>query len=127
MIKGIGVDIVDIERFRKTLAKWQTRFTDRLFTKHEMEECLSQKDPAPHLAARFAAKEAFGKAIGLGLIGKVSPRDIEVIREPTGAPRLHIVRGALKRLEEIQATRVFLSLSHDGGIGIAMVVLENDM
>ncbi len=126
MIKGIGVDIVDIGRFRKALNRWEGRFMKRLFTGREREECLRERDPAYHLAVRFAAKEAFSKAIGTGFGTEVSPTDIEVIKGLSGAPRLRLSDGARHRMDEIKATRSFLSLSHDKGVGIALVILEGE-
>ncbi len=126
MIKGIGVDIVDIERFRRSLERWDGKLVDRLFTEREKEECLGKKDPAAHLAVRFAAKEAFSKAVGTGLGMEISPKSIEVVRERTGPPRLRLLDGAHRRMEALRVTRSHLSLSHDAGMGVAMVVLEGE-
>ncbi len=124
MIKGIGVDVVDITRFRAILKRWRGRFLDRLFTPQEQEDCLDRHDPAPHLAVRFAAKEAFSKAVGTGFGAEISPRNVEVIRKDSGAPRLNLTGGARQKMRALRATRALLSLSHDRGIGIAFVVLE---
>ena len=126
MIKGIGVDIVNIERFRGILDRWGIRLLERIFTEREREVCLNRPDPAPHLAVRFAAKEAFSKALGTGFSQGVFPRNIEVAQEGTGSPRLVLRDGAQRGMEAIRATRTFLSLSHDGGVGVAFVVLEGE-
>lgn len=126
MIKGIGVDIVDIGRFRKALDRWEGRFMERLFTGREREECIRERDPAYHLAVRFAAKEAFSKAVGTGFGVEVSPKSIEVVKGASGAPRLSLSDGAQRKMNELKATRSFLSLSHDKGVGIAFVILEDE-
>lgn len=126
MIKGIGVDIVDIERFRGILDRWGDRFLVRIFTERERGECLGSPDPVPHLAVRFAAKEAFSKALGTGFGKTVFPRSIEVTRKGVDAPRLILHDGARLKMEEMRATRTFLSLSHEGEMGIALVILEGD-
>ena len=126
MIKGIGVDIVDIDRFRGSMQRWGDRFVDRLFTQKEKEECMNRRDPARHLAVRFAAKEAFSKAVGTGLGGEISPRNIEVFSGKTGAPRLRLFDSAQQKVKALRATRAHVSLSHERGMGVAMVVLEGD-
>ena len=67
MIKGIGVDIVEIERFRRAVERRGRRFLEKIFTEEEMEYCFSMKDPYPHLAGRFCVKEAVLKSLGLGI------------------------------------------------------------
>ncbi len=124
MIKGIGVDMVDVGRFQKAMDRWGTRFLDKIFTEREKKECLGRVNPALHLAVRFAAKEAASKALGTGFGGMVSPRSIEVVRKSSGAPGLIFRNGARQKMEAIEVTRTFLSLSHDGEMGIAFVVLE---
>jgi len=126
MIKGIGVDIVEIERFRKILDRWGGRFIRRLFTEREREDCLKRADPVPHFAVRFAAKEAFSKAIGTGFGNPVFPKSIEVVQGISGSPRLVLWNGVCRRMEAMKVSQTFLSLSHDGKMGIAFVVLEGE-
>lgn len=85
---GIGIDAVDVERFRRSLQR-QPRLVQRLFTDGEQAYAGRQRDPTQRLAARFAAKEAVLKALGVGL-GSCPLTDIEVVREPSGAPGLHL-------------------------------------
>jgi len=124
MIRGIGVDIVEIDRFRKALDRWKGRLLDRVFSEKEREECFKERDPALHLAVRFAAKEAFSKALGTGFGSLVSPGEIEILRNIRGVPRFSISGGAKLQMEAVRVEKTFLSLSHDGGMGIAFVVLE---
>ncbi len=116
MIIGIGIDIVDIKRFKGAIERWGESFTHRLFTEDELEYCLKKKRPEEHLAARFAAKEAFFKAIGIRE-GIRRFRDITVMRTDDGAPVLKV--PALS-----SSTLLHLSISHDGASCVAQVVAE---
>src|SRR5262245_4226558 len=98
----------------------------RLFTPGELAYCRGFKDPLPHLAARFAAKEATGKALGTGIAGGVGWTQIEVLQPGGRMPRLQLTGAALARFQAVGATRSHLSLSHDGGLGGACVVLEGE-
>ena len=124
VIYGIGVDLVDIKRMEKVLERWGDRFVARVFTEAEAALCYQRGNPPSSFATRFAAKEAFSKAIGLGMRQGVRWRDIEVFHFPGGRPglRLHGRSSDLCREKEIHGFH--LSLSDEGGFGIAMVVLE---
>src|SRR5258708_19953895 len=87
-VHGIGVDLVRIPRMRDVIARWDERFLRRVFTEGEIAYCRARRDPVPHFAARFAAKEAATKALGTGLSLGVRWRDLEVHRERGPAPRL---------------------------------------
>ena len=126
MIAGIGVDHVDIERLRKVLERQGARFLDRVFTPAEQEYCRAHRDPAPHYAARFAAKEALFKALGTGWARGVRWVDAEVLRERKMAPRLQLHGVAAKFGHELGVRAVHLSLSHSDTAAIALVVLETD-
>jgi holo-[acyl-carrier protein] synthase len=115
MIVGVGVDVVDIARFQASLER-TPGLLERVFT--ENERALS---PAS-LAARFAAKEAVGKA--LGNPGDLSWQDAEVRSEPNGRPYLVVSGSVAARAVELGVARWHLSLSHDAGIASAMVVAE---
>src|SRR6185312_1728443 len=115
MIVGVGIDVVDVARFQATLERTPA-LLERVFTPGE-------RGLAPaSLAARFAAKEAVGKA--LGAPGDLSWQDAEVRSEPNGRPYLVVSGGVARRAEELGVTRWHLSLSHDAGIASAMVVAE---
>ena len=121
MIIGIGTDIVDIDRIRKAMEK--LRFMEEYFGASERELLLKKSNPAPSTANNFAAKEAFGKALGTGLRNLVL-KDIQVQQDELGRPFLHLCGSAKKCLQESGATVAHISLSHDGNYGIAYVVLE---
>ena len=115
MILGVGIDVVDIERFAESLER-TTSLRERLFTPAESRLQLAS------LAARFAAKEALAKA--LGAPGDMHWHDAEVLSESSGRPVL-TMRGTVEaRAAALGVTTVHLSLSHDAGIASAVVVLE---
>lgn len=124
MIFGIGVDIVDVSRFERFLAEGKDAIFQRLFTPGENEYCRGRKKSAQHYAIRFAAKEAFFKAIGLGLRDGMSWHDVEVINDDLGKPDLELGGRSKVIFSELELKNSFVSLSHDGTYGVAMVVLE---
>lgn len=123
-VKGIGVDVVQVERIVRSLERFGERMERRLFTDGELEYCRRHKDPLPHLAARFAAKEAAFKAIGTGLSGGVGWKQAEVIQPGGHVPRLRFSGAALERFQAMGCTGTHLTLAHDGGLAVACVVLE---
>lgn len=125
MIHGIGVDIAAISRFQEFINKQNTAIMKRLFTEQELEICNRRKDAASCMAARFAAKEAFLKALGTGLREGISWHDMEVVNDSLGKPELSISGNAKLFCSSRNINRTFLSLSHDGGNAIAMIVLES--
>ncbi len=114
---SIGVDIENIDKFAKLDFKKDRFFFDHIYTEKEMKYCLSKKNSIPHIAARFAGKEAVIKVIG-GFGGKISPRDIEILNSPRGAPAVKINN---KKFANINIT---ISLSHcrDKAIAFALGV-----
>ena len=124
MIAGIGNDIVAIERFQRFLDENNIALLQRVFTEQERSYCNARKSAAACYAARFAAKEAFLKALGTGLRDGLSWLDIEVVNDELGKPDLHLSGRALIIFRERNLGCSFLSLSHDGGCAIALVVLE---
>lgn len=122
-VLGIGVDIVSVERVERALRR-RPALAGRIFAPSESEACLHRADPYPSLAARFAAKEACMKALGTGWGSGVSFREITVAGAFGEPPRLVLEGGAAARLQAMGATRVHLSLTHDGGMAGAFVVLE---
>jgi holo-[acyl-carrier protein] synthase len=116
VIVGLGIDVVDVERFGQTLARTPA-MRERLFTATELTR------PLASLAARFAAKEALAKA--LGAPAGLHWIDAEVQTDETGRPSLVLSGSVARRADEIGATRVHVSLSHDAGIASAVVVLED--
>ena len=120
MIVGIGIDLVDIERFRISLERTPSMRT-RLFTEVELEYVAPKADPVPSLAARFAAREAVMKSLGLGL-GAFGFHEVWVERAPSGAPSLAVVGRALELAIEAGVTTWHLSLTHSAATAGAYVV-----
>ena len=125
MIYGIGTDIVAIERFQRFIDTGNSALIERLFTPAERSRCEKRKDAASCLAARFAAKEAFLKALGSGLRDGLSWQDMEVLNDIVGKPDLKLFGKAAELFQTHGLMRLHLSLSHDGGNAIAMVVVES--
>ena len=124
MIIGTGVDVVEIPRLRKTMERLKDRFIFRIFTEAEQRFCNSHRDPVPHFAVRFAAKEALFKALGTGWAKGVTWLDAEVLRERPDAPVLEL-HGEAARLSADRGTRkVHVSLSHTDQWAVAVVILE---
>ncbi len=125
-VLGIGIDVVDIPHFRRSLDRFGDRFVQRLFTPAEAAYAArSPRRRAERLAARFAAKEAVGKALGCGMTEGVRWTEIEVAHDARGCPllRLHGVTAETATARGVR--RSHLSLSHDGDVATAMVVLED--
>lgn len=120
MVLGIGVDLCDIGRMKKAVAR--DGFAARVFSKGEIEYAEGRGDPSAHYAAAFAAKEALAKAGGWGL-GAMGLDSCEVVRTERG-PRFVFSESFKKRLENEGIKKVFLSISHEAGMAVAMVVLE---
>lgn len=119
MIKGIGIDLIELARIKRSLEK-NHRFITRILTRNEQNvfhELRSEQRKVEFLAGRFAAKEAFAKATGQG-IGKLSFQDIEVLADQNGAPMM-TVKG-------YETDRIFISITHSDHYAAAQVVIENN-
>lgn len=125
MILGIGIDLIEVGRIQSSFEKFGERFLNRILLPDEISYCLTHKNPAPFLAARFAAKEAVSKAFGTGIGARLGWHDIEVRRKPSGEPFvvLHGKGGAL--LQERHARAVLISLSHTQAHATAVALLES--
>jgi holo-[acyl-carrier protein] synthase len=119
---GVGIDAVEVDRFRRVLARRPTLAT-RVFTESELSYARRRSDPTERLAARFAAKEAVLKALGVGL-GAAAFRDIEVVRAAGGQPGLRLAGRAAALAEARQVRRWHLSLSHTAAGAVAVAVAE---
>ncbi len=125
-VRGIGVDLVKISRMREVIERWQERFLRRVFTDHEIAYCQARRDPVPHFAARFAAKEAGLKALGTGLRLGVSWRELEVRRERGGPPAL-VLSGRSREIGLARGGRqMLLALTHEGDYALAQALLIDD-
>lgn len=116
---GLGIDAVDIGRFRTVLVR-RPAMAERLFTAAERAYAAGQADPTPSLAARFAAKEAVMKALGVG-IGAFRFTDVEVVRLPSGQPALRVMGGAAALAEQQGVGRWLVSLTHTASLAEAVV------
>ncbi len=123
MVCGLGLDLVRVPRMERTWRRFGRRFLERCFTPAEAAACLSRPRPAAALALRFAAKEAFSKAAGLGMRG-LAWREIEVVHDERGAPSLVLHGRARQWARRSGVSSLFLSLSDDGDYAAAVVVLE---
>lgn len=123
MIKGIGVDMVEIDRVRR-LIEQDPGFAERIFTRREIDYCESKFSRAQHYAARFTAKEAFFKALGTGFRDGMGWRDVEVENDELGKPQLRLAAVALRQFRRRKLKRALLSLSHTRGMAVALVVIE---
>ena len=122
MIIGVGVDAVDVERFRRVLARTPSML-QRLFTTDELNFLQPRIDPVASLAARFAAREAVMKALGLGL-GAFGFHDVSVDIDDKGAPSLLVVGKAAELAAQRRVSSFHVSLSHDGPVAVAVVVAD---
>jgi holo-[acyl-carrier protein] synthase len=121
-LRGVGTDIVDVSRLARSMRR-RSAFADAVFGPDERGFCDSQRHPELHYAARFAAKEAFLKALGLGILDGVALTDIEVVCDRVGPPRLRLGPTAAAALSRAGGDAAVLSLSHERRMAIAMVVL----
>ena len=124
-VRGIGIDVVQVDRIVGSLERFGERFEKRIFTDAEREYCRSHKNPLPHLAARFAAKEAAFKAIGTGLSGGVGWKQAEVIQPGGRRPLLEYHGAALEHFRALGCGRTHLTIAHDAGVAVACVVIED--
>jgi holo-[acyl-carrier protein] synthase len=124
MILGTGVDIIEVDRIRKSYERFGERFVRRILSDGELGYCLAHRDPAPFLAARFAAKEAISKAFGTGIGSQLGWQDIEVGRKPSGEPFVILHDQGLFLLKERGADHVHLTLSHTQVYAVAVALLE---
>jgi holo-[acyl-carrier protein] synthase len=118
---GVGLDAVDVERFRAVLTR-RPRLVERVFTDAERHSTGARADPVPGLAARFAAKEATMKALGVGL-GALGFHDVEIATAPSGAPELVLSGRALHLAADAGVSKCLVSLTHTAGLAGAIVLL----
>ncbi|MGH7529187.1 MAG: holo-ACP synthase [Gemmatimonadales bacterium] len=124
MVLGVGLDIVETARIARALAVHGRRFEERVYTESELAACASRADRAQALAGRFAAKEAFLKAMGTGWVRGVSLRQVEVVDCPGGKPAIQLTAGAAARAQRKYVRAIHLSLTHQPGLAAAVVILE---
>jgi holo-[acyl-carrier protein] synthase len=124
VILGIGTDLVEVDRIRRAHQRHGDRFLQRLFTPAEIADCHPRAGAYQSFAARFAAKEAFLKALGTGLRDGIRWHDMEVVRDGRGRPELHLHGCARELARDQGVSKTFVSLSHTSEHGLATVALE---
>ncbi|MGA2281789.1 MAG: holo-ACP synthase [Verrucomicrobiota bacterium] len=124
MILGIGIDIIEVARIASSYEKFGERFLNRLLLADEIAYCLSHKNPAPFLAARFAAKEAVSKAFGTGIGAQLGWQDMEIRRKASGEPFVVLHGKGKKLFQSRRAKRLLVSLSHTANYAAVTAVLE---
>ncbi|MDR7483071.1 MAG: holo-ACP synthase [Armatimonadota bacterium] len=121
MIVGVGVDIVEVARIQRAIARWGDGFVRRIYTAREVERAAGAAVLGPRLAARFAAKEAVMKALGCGW-RELAWREIEITNDPQGRPMVHL-HGAARRIAAARGiAEVYVALSHTHDHAIANAV-----
>jgi holo-[acyl-carrier protein] synthase len=126
MIYGIGIDLVENNRIEKIIARWGTKFLQRVFSNGEIKYCERHARASIHFAARFAAKESFLKALGIGLGMGVKLREIEVVHNNNGKPDLAFSGEAKVQIVKRCISKTHLSLTHTDSYATAIVLLEKN-
>ena len=121
-IVGLGIDATDIPRVAALVERYGDRFLQRVFTEGEIAYCTRRRNPAPHLAGRFAAKEAAMKALGTGQTRDVLWKDVEVVRQD-GPPQLRFHGGAARRAAQMHVATSLLTITHSDSLAMAQVML----
>lgn len=125
MIYGTGIDIIEVERIEKALMR-DNGFKDKIFTPLEIEYCESKKNKYQHYAARFSAKESFLKAIGTGWRFGIRFADIELFHDELGQPHIRVSGKAEELINNLQISKIHVSLSHLKETATAIVILESE-
>jgi holo-[acyl-carrier protein] synthase len=125
LILGTGIDIIEVQRVEAAREKFGDRFMRRILRPSELEYCLSYKSPGPHLAARFAGKEAISKAFGTGIGRHLGWQDMEICRKKSGEPYVVLHGKGETLLRERGGSLVHISLSHTAQHAVAVAILES--
>jgi holo-[acyl-carrier protein] synthase len=124
MILGLGTDITEVARIQAALDRFGDSFLQRILRASETAYCRNYQNPAPHIAARFAAKEAVAKAFGTGIGAQLGWHDIEICRKESGEPFVTLHGGGKELFAGRNATQLLISLSHTHNYATAVAVLE---
>lgn len=119
---GLGIDLCEVERFERL--QENEAFLQRVFSADEIAYCKKRTKSAQSFAARFAAKEAFGKALGIGISGGVTLQEVEVCHNADNKPFLELSGKTKEIAEKFGVTKIHLSLTHETGVAAAVVILE---
>ena len=126
MIVGIGIDTIEVPRIERTISEYGEQFLQRIYTPDEVAYCRWRKFSGEHFAARFAAKEAFAKAIGTGIRRGFIWKEVEVTKEMSGKPGITLHGSMIEKTKKIAGAdyRIQVSLTHTKTIAEAIVVIE---
>lgn len=124
MVKGIGIDIIEVERIRSAIEKYRDKFSGKIFTEEEVNYSMSFKNREyVHLAARFAVKEAFSKAVGTGITQGFKMKEVGIINKESGEPEI-VLSGDLA--EKYGKNKFHVSISHTETNAVAVVIMESE-
>jgi holo-[acyl-carrier protein] synthase len=126
MIKGLGVDLVSVKRMEEALERFGERLLNRVFTPAEIEYCMKKRYPAPHLAGRWAIKEAFFKAMGWGWGQGLRWQEVSLERISGLRPQVFLAGETKRKAEGMGISAVWASLSHEKEFAVATVVLTDE-
>ena len=124
MILGLGTDIVEVARIGDARARWGEAFMNRILLPAEIAYCLSYRESAPHIAARFAAKEAISKAFGTGIGSELGWHNLEILRDDLGRPLVRLHGGGQTLFAARGAHQLHITLSHTHQYATAVAILE---
>lgn len=125
MIVGVGIDLVEVQRIASSVERFGDRFLRRVLRSPEIEYCLKHRNPAPFIAARFAAKEAVSKALGTGIGRELSWQDMEVAHHPSGQPYVLLHGAAPALLHSKGAQTIHLSISHTQHHAVVVAIADS--
>ena len=123
MILGTGIDMIEVERVSEKMARAEG-FRELVFSKNEIEYCEKRKNKFEHYAARFAAKEAFYKAIGAGWMNGTAFNEIEISNDEKGKPSLTLIGETSQLMEQMKIKTIHVSLTHLKTMASAVVIIE---
>jgi len=125
MIFGIGIDIIEIERIKSSIEKFDDRFLNKIYTKTELDYCLSKKNKYQHFAARFAAKEAIAKALQTGWSKEFRWKDVEIYNEKSGMPNVKLLGNLKDFLDADKSLKITMSHSENYVTCFAIIYANN--
>lgn len=124
MLYGVGIDLIEVERVAEKIGK-KAGFRELVFSQNEIGYCELRKNKFEHYAARFAAKEAFFKAIGTGWRNGTAFNEIEITNEENGKPTISFLGKTAIAMAELKLGKIAVSLSHLKTVASAVVIIEN--
>ena len=124
MIFGVGIDLIEVDRIADKISK-KSGFRELVFSKHEIDYCEPMTNKYEHYAARFAAKEAFFKAIGTGWRNGTAFNEVEIINDENGKPEISFLGKTAETITEMKFEKISVSLSHLKTVASAIVIIEN--